>query len=65
MKKIREEIIEYYYDEESGRVVKKIQENRLLSEENGKEQWQKTYISVPIVWMEYVVKSTNSEWVTP
>jgi hypothetical protein len=49
MKKIREEIIEYYYDEESGRVVKKIQENRLLSEENGKEQWQKTSISVPIV----------------
>ena len=49
MKKIREEIIEYWYDEQSGKVVKKIQENRLLSEDNGEEQWQKTSISVPIV----------------
>jgi len=48
MKKIREEIIEYYYDEETGRVIKKIQENRLLSEENGEEQWQKTSRSIPI-----------------
>jgi hypothetical protein len=48
MKKIREEIIEYYYDKESGRVIKKIQENRLLSEDNGKEQWQKTSRSIPI-----------------
>ena len=49
MKKIREEIIEYWYDEQSGKVVKKIQENRILSEDNGEEQWQKTSISVPIV----------------
>ena len=48
MKKIREEIIEYYYDEETGRVIKKIQENRLISEENGEEQWQKTSRSIPI-----------------
>jgi len=48
MKKIREEIIEYYYDEESGRVIKKIQENCLLSDENGEEQWQKTSRSIPI-----------------
>ena len=49
MKKIREEIIEYWYDRHTGKVVKKIQENRLLSENNGEEQWQKTSISVPIV----------------
>jgi hypothetical protein len=49
MKKIREEIIEYWYDEQTGKVVKKIQENRLLSEDNGEEQWQKTSISVPII----------------
>ncbi len=48
MKKIREEIIEYYYNERTGRVIKKIQENRLLSEDNGKEQWQKTSRSIPI-----------------
>ena len=48
MKKIREEIIEYYHDEDSGRVIKKIQENRLISEENGEEQWQKTTRSIPI-----------------
>lgn len=48
MKKIREEIIEYWQDEVTGRITKKIQENHLLSEENGEEQWQKTSRSMPI-----------------
>ena len=49
MKKIREELTEYYHDEESGRVLVKTEEKRLISEKNGEERWETTYITVPLV----------------
>lgn len=49
MKKIREERTEYYHDEETGRVLVKIEEKRLISEKNGEERWETTNSTVPIV----------------
>lgn len=49
MKKIREEITEYWHDEESGRVIVKIEEKRLISEKNGEELWDIQNKSIPLI----------------
>jgi hypothetical protein len=50
MKKIREEIIEYWHDEESGRVIVKAQDKFLVrTDENGKEQWKTHDKTIPLI----------------
>jgi hypothetical protein len=49
MKKVREEITEYWHDEESGRVIVKIEERRLISVKDGEERWETQYKSIPII----------------
>ena len=49
MKKIREEHIEYYHDEESGRVLVKTEEKVLIPQKNGEERWNTTSRTVPII----------------
>jgi len=49
MKKIREELIEYYHDEESGRIIVKTEEKRLISDKNGEDRWETSNSTVPII----------------
>jgi hypothetical protein len=49
VKKIREEIAEYWHDEESGRVVVKTEEKFLVSDDAGKERWVSYNKSIPVV----------------
>lgn len=49
MKKIREEVTEYWHDEESGAVLVKVEEKRLISDKDGEERWETQYKSIPIV----------------
>lgn len=49
MKKIREEHTEYYHDEETGRVLVKIEEKVLITEKDGKQEWNITSRTVPII----------------
>lgn len=48
MKKIREEVTEYYQTE-TGRVVVKTEEKFLVSEKDGKERWVSYNKSIPVV----------------
>lgn len=48
MKKIREEVTEYYQTETGG-VIVKTEEKFLVSEKNGKERWVSYNKSVPVV----------------
>lgn len=49
MKKIREELVEYFYDSESGQVQRKTKESVLVSEKDGRERWVTTNRTIPLV----------------
>lgn len=49
MKKIREEVTEYWHDEESGAVIVKTEEKFLVSEKDGEERWVSYNKSIPVV----------------
>lgn len=50
MKKIREEVTEYWHDEESGAVIVKTEERFLVSKKDGEEErWVSYNKSIPLV----------------
>ena len=49
MKKIREEVTEYWHDEESGAVIVKTEEKFLVTEKDGDERWVTYSKTIPLM----------------
>jgi hypothetical protein len=48
MKKFREETVEYWQEEESGRVVMTVEEKYLIEKSNGEDRWVVHNKTIPL-----------------